>query len=232
MQSQIKMIHACRFKAAFFLMPLYLHNIQHQSAYEIGLMLLPASMMVALLSPLVGGIVDKHGLKPLLLLGFALLVASAFMQAIFSSHTGTAFILLAFILLGVGWACILSPSISVALSSVPESISGVAMGSLGTLHNFGGAMGLAIGTMVYHYSAKLILLSQVRQPIQTSSAWLDKAIADPENAVRIIQHATGDSFQQARELFQSFFMQGYGGTMELLVGVSLVTLVMIFMIIK
>jgi hypothetical protein len=56
--------------------------------------------------------------------------------------------------MGIGWACILGPSTVAALSSLPESMGAVAMGSSWTLHNMGGAVGLALGTVVYNIYAR------------------------------------------------------------------------------
>ena len=197
----------------FFLMPLYLHNIHLQTAYQIGLTILPATALVALLSPLVGYAVDKVGAKKVLLVGFISFTISALLQTYFSAQTSTAFIIFAFIFLGIGWACILSPSIVAALSSVPESISGVAIGTLGTLHNLGGAIGLAIGTVIYHYRAQIAVLTGKNNLV---GQWIDQAIADPEHAVAIIQEHTKMNLSAANTLFQHFFVSGYNGAMWLL----------------
>jgi EmrB/QacA subfamily drug resistance transporter len=137
------------YATVFFLMPLYLHNVLGLQAYQVGLVLLPASAMVALLSPTIGLLIDKIGIKKILTFGFALFSISAYMQTTFSSDTSLTFIVSASVIFGVAWACVLSPSITAALSSMPASISGVAMGSLDTLHNFGGSVGLAIAAALY-----------------------------------------------------------------------------------
>lgn len=140
------------YTVAFFFIPLYLHNTHGQTSDQMGLTLLAATSMVMILSPVVGHLVNKAGVKKILLLGFLFFIASLSMQMTFSAETPIGFIVLSLIFFGTGWACVLSPSIITAIASVPESASGVAMGSVGTLHNCGGAIGLAIGTLVYHAS--------------------------------------------------------------------------------
>lgn len=217
------------YTVAFFLIPLYLHSIQGETSYEIGLTLLPATAMVAILSPLVGQAIDKYGYTKVLMLGFGFLAGSALMQTYFVLHTPVWFILLAFIMLGIGWACVLSPSIVAALSSFPESMGGVAMGSVGTLHNFGGAIGLALGTVVYHYQAKSVVISELfKNQLNGASGWIDRAIGDPENAIHIIQQSTNLDVIKANELFQHFFIYGYSSAMWLLVASSIAALVIIF----
>jgi len=139
----------------FFLIPLYLHFIRHQEGYTIGLMLLPATMIVTLLSSTTGRMVDLYGPKYILMLGLALCSLTAFCQSYFNAETSILIILFAYLLFGVGWACILSPSIVAAMSTVTKDHSGVAMGTIGTLHNLGGAIGLALGTFIYEAGAHI-----------------------------------------------------------------------------
>jgi EmrB/QacA subfamily drug resistance transporter len=111
----------------FFLIPLYLHYIHHQAGYQIGLSLLPATVMVALLSSTAGRIVDKKGPKGVLMTGLLLFLISGLLQSQFGVNSSIYFILFAYLIFGIGWAFILSPSIVAALSSIPKESSGVGM---------------------------------------------------------------------------------------------------------
>jgi MFS family permease len=153
----------------FFLIPLYLDEIHGQSALHIGLSLLPATAMMALLPPLTGKWVDRRGPKGVLLLGCAFLAISAVLQIGFREAEYFYFMLLAYTLFGMGFACILGPSIVAAMSSVPKAFSGVAIGTIGTVHNFGGAIGLAVGTTVYSLYAGTTLHLASAQPQQGTS---------------------------------------------------------------
>jgi EmrB/QacA subfamily drug resistance transporter len=137
----------------FFLIPLYLDYIHGLSVLQIGLTLLPATAMIAILSPMTGKMVDKHGPKGVLMAGYAFLTLSAILQIVFAPQDYFYFTVFAYILFGIGFACILSPSLVAAMSSIPQESSGVASGTVGTLHNFGGAIGLAIGTIIYTFYA-------------------------------------------------------------------------------
>ncbi|TNF69000.1 MAG: DHA2 family efflux MFS transporter permease subunit [Gammaproteobacteria bacterium] len=212
---------------AFFLMPLYLHNIHHLSGYKIGLALLPASLMVAILSPVVGSWLHHSGPKVVLACGFFLFACSAFMQIFFSSQTQLWFIELSFLLFGIGWALIVSPSFVVALSTLPKEIGGVAMGTLGTLHNFGGALGLALGTVIYsHFSFNQLISGLKTLHIQTGS-WVTEAIADPNNATSLISSHIKFGYQHAQQLFEDAFIKGYSSSMWLLLIVALLGLAII-----
>jgi predicted MFS family arabinose efflux permease len=211
----------------FFLLPLYLHNIRGQSPDQIGLTLLPATLMCAFLSPLVGRVLDKHGPKKVLLMGFSLFALSALLQLWFDASSNIGFIIATLILFGIGWSFILSPSIVAALSSVPEAVGGVAMGALGTLHNFGGAIGLAIGTVAYNFFAMKDLLENLAVQNIKQGAWTPAVVANPDTAVQILQSNTGITSAHAITLSQQFFVHGYHSAMGLLVVISLVAFLIV-----
>ena len=126
----------------------------------IGLMLLPATAMVTLLSSMTGSIVDTKGPKYLLVSGLGLCCITAFCQSWFNAETSIVIVLLSYWIFGVAWACILSPSIVAAVSTVSKDHSGVAMGTIGTLHNLGGTIGLALGTLIYETGAQIPAIKQ------------------------------------------------------------------------
>lgn len=212
----------------FFLIPLYLHFIHGQTGYQIGLSLLPATAMVAVLSSVTGRMVDKKGPKVVLCLGLALFAISALLQAQFGATTSIYLILFSYLIFGIGWACILSPSIIAALSSLPKEAAGVGMGTLGTLHNLGGAIGLAVGTLIYNILSKKTLLSMLSHEQIPAGKWVDQAIANIDNALHILENYTGLSSDRVSHFFQQYFLSGYRGAMWFLVFTSLVALITAF----
>lgn len=135
---------------AFFVMPLYLALVRGESVQASGLLLLPTTLGVAVLSPVVGRLVDRKGPALLIKAGLLLFLLSALLQAGFDRQTSLGYLLVAFVVMGLGWASILGPSTVLGISSVPQNVSSVAMGSLMTLHNIGGGLGLAVGVGLYH----------------------------------------------------------------------------------
>ncbi len=154
---------------AFFLMPIYLTEARGHTGLAIGLSLLPCTAVVAALSPVVGRLADRWGTRPLLLGGFAAFAVSALLQSAFSPATGLPLIVVAFAVMGAGWALVLGPATVTALSAVPERMAGLAVGSSWTFHNLGGALGLAAGMVLYRahhdltdgYRAAMWLLAAV-----------------------------------------------------------------------
>jgi EmrB/QacA subfamily drug resistance transporter len=63
--------------AAFFLMPLYLKNIIGEQPYKIGILLVPITVLMAIVAPIPGRIIDFRDAKIPILLGLASLAVSA-----------------------------------------------------------------------------------------------------------------------------------------------------------
>jgi EmrB/QacA subfamily drug resistance transporter len=216
----------------FFLIPLYLHYIHGQTGYQIGLSLLPATFMVSALSSVTGKIVDKKGPKGVLCVGLIMFTISALLQLQFGVQSPIYLLLFSYLIFGVGWACILSPSIVAALSSLPKESIGVGMGTIGTLHNLGGAIGLALGTLIYNVLSKNTLLSLLNQRQIPGGDWINQAIANTDRAVQIIQENTNLGLQEVTEVFHHYFLKGYQGAIWLLVISSLLALLAVILGLK
>jgi MFS family permease len=141
----------------FFFVPLHLNAVGYTSTLIIGLILLPANIMVAVLSPFSEWFCKKLSPRVVLSIGYSLFLISALSQHFLAGQHELIFILPPLILFGIGWACILTPSFITALSSVPESKGASAMGSIGTWHNIGGACGLALGASLGYQNGMLLI---------------------------------------------------------------------------
>lgn len=209
--------------AAFFLMPLYLRIVGHFGGLMIGVMLLPTTAVMAAASPIAGRLCDRIGAKKLLVAGFACFSVSAAMQAQFSITPSIEHILVAYAAMGLGWACILTPSTVAALSSVPENFGGVATGASWTLHNLGGAIGLSIATIVYQTSAMDWMVHVAEGRFAIDPAMARALVSDPAaSAMQISQ--VNISVVRANSLIEQLFVHGYQASMRMLVVVSLLAL--------
>jgi EmrB/QacA subfamily drug resistance transporter len=205
---------------AFFLMPLYLKIIGHFDGFMIGTMLLPTTAVTALASPVVGRIADRIGVRPLLLAGLLLLALSAVMQARLADDTSVIYLVMAFGVLGLGWACVLGPSTVAALASVPERLGAVAMGASWTLHNLGGAVGLSIATIVYQVFARDWLVHPANSGMRLSADTAGAIVADPLSAAQRLA-SLGMAPDTVEKTVGQFFVHGYQASMWLLLGLSL-----------
>ncbi|MER6052091.1 MFS transporter [Streptomyces sp. NPDC001793] len=205
---------------AFFLMPLYLVSVRHYGGTASGLMLLPCTAVMAVLSPVVGRLVDRCPPRLLLCAGFAAFALSAALQARFDRDSGVASVVVAFALMGVGWALVLGPATVAALSAVPERLAGTAVGSSWTFHNLGGAIGLAVGMAVHRRSARDALDAVLAAHHLPGGAWTARAVADPGGGAGLLRVHTGWDGRAVEALAGDLFLRGNQAAMWLLCGVA------------
>ncbi len=107
------------FMAPSIMVPLFVQDIQGQSAAVSGLVILPGAVLLGILNPVTGRLLDKHGPRPLLAVGGALIVAGTLA---FSACTEAVPEWLVTVLYGVrivGIACIMMPMTGHACTTLP-----------------------------------------------------------------------------------------------------------------
>ena len=131
--------------SSFFLLALYLQQVEHYSAAQTGLAFTAIALPIAILSNVVGPLVRRVGARPLLVVGL-LLVASALAYLLrLPAHSDYAVDLLpAFLLMGVGMALSWVPVTIASLAGVSPTDAGIASGISNTARQVGGAVGLAV----------------------------------------------------------------------------------------
>ncbi|MDF1795797.1 MAG: MFS transporter [Coxiellaceae bacterium] len=135
-----------------YLAPLYLHDVLLHHGYELGLLMLPISISLALSSRLVSTLTKVCGLKRLLGIALLLMAISDLMQLHFSMQHMPVYLCITFLLIGFSWGIAYAGSTSYALSVIPNEHTATASSLFMTIRNFGGGFGLAItGTLFYHF---------------------------------------------------------------------------------
>jgi EmrB/QacA subfamily drug resistance transporter len=122
---------------------LYLEEILNYSPLETGFITFISSSPVLFMAPLAGLLSDRYGSKVPIACGYLLIIFSFFWLA-FDSLPSLLTLMLSLIAFGAGVPFIFTPSISSAISSVPQEKTGVAMGMIFTLRMLGGTIGLAL----------------------------------------------------------------------------------------
>jgi EmrB/QacA subfamily drug resistance transporter len=125
------------------LMTQYLQNVQGYSAERTGLMILPFSLMVMLLSPRVGRLMGHFGARPLILFGLCALILGL-LTLVESGRGSTALVLLGFAMCGLGCALSVTPITTLAMTSVPPQRSGMASGIMSAQRAIGSSVGYAV----------------------------------------------------------------------------------------
>ena len=149
----------------FFYVSLYVQQILGYSPVEAGASFLPATILIAVLAPQVGRVVDRVGSRWLTGSGMVLLSVSL---VLFSRlGTGSTYweILPGLVVMGVGMAFTMTPTTAAAMGSVPRDQAGVGSAVLNSMRQVGGSLGIAItGAIVAHVSASSLAAGDT-QPV-------------------------------------------------------------------
>ena len=131
--------------STFFLLALYLQQVEHYSAAQTGVAFTAIALPIATLSNVVGPLVRRVGARPVLVLGLLLIVISESLMMRLPLHLNYAVDLLpAFLLLGVGMSLSWVSVTIASLAGVSPADSGIASGIANTARQVGGAVGLAV----------------------------------------------------------------------------------------
>jgi EmrB/QacA subfamily drug resistance transporter len=125
------------------LMTQYLQNVQGYSAERTGLMILPLSLVIMLLSPRVGRLVGHFGARLLILLGLCALILGL-LALVASGHGSAGLVLVGFGVCGLGAALCVTPITTLAMTSVPQQRAGMASGIMSAQRAIGSSVGYAV----------------------------------------------------------------------------------------
>ncbi|MBP3977875.1 MDR family MFS transporter [Microbacterium sp. BLY] len=131
------------------LLPQYLQNVAGLTALESGLILLPGSVLMGLLGPVMGRVYDAKGTRPLLIPGTILVSAALFFYSTVGEHTVWWMLIIVQAAMSVGLAMSFTPLFSSSLGSLHRSLYSHGSAVLNTLQQVGGAAGVALLTVTY-----------------------------------------------------------------------------------
>ena len=142
-----------------FLLPLYLQQLRGYPVLDAGLILLPQAITMIVLTPLVGHLYNVINRRCIVASGMGLLIAGYLNMVRFTMETGVLQMLLAFILVGAGLACLYTALTTITMGAVPSSHLAPATSFYGLMRRVGANIGFAlISTQVtklkaIHYEA-------------------------------------------------------------------------------
>ena len=141
--------------SAVFVFPLYAQRIIGYSAFQTGVMLLPGTLMAAMISPFLGKMLQS-GLRPqyLIILGFGFSAIFGYLMSGSNLESGGANFFVPLLFRGVGAALLIVPLTALAVSELkPADIpQGAALNNM--MRQMGGSFGIAlINTYIAHRAA-------------------------------------------------------------------------------
>lgn len=205
-----------------FFDPLYLQIIKGQTPQLSGFVLFAVPIAVFLVAFLVGWLISRLGILNTILLGLSLACLSTLLQIFFSGTTSLIYILFSFIFLGSMWAMGNTVSIIAVQAAVDQDRKGVATGSLVTLFNIGGSIGLTIAVVIYNFLTSTSLSSQQDALSVAEFGNLKELISNPAHSLQLtISDVT-------EKLFNKLFIHGFVGVMSFLFVLSVTAFIIVF----
>ncbi len=141
--------------SAVFVFPLYAQRLIGYSAFQTGVMLLPGTLMAAMISPFLGRML-QGGLRPqyLIILGFGMSAVFGYLMSGSNLESGSPSFFIPLLFRGVGAALLIVPLTALAVSELnPADIpQGAALNNM--MRQMGGSFGIAlINTYIAHRAA-------------------------------------------------------------------------------
>ncbi|MDB6261033.1 DHA2 family efflux MFS transporter permease subunit [Lactobacillus amylovorus] len=131
-----------------FLLPNYIQLTNNSTAMTAGLLVLPAGAVGAIMGPIGGNLLDKHGARNVTLAGVYLMIAELAIFAIFSRNMSNIFIMLVYILYMGGMGMILGNVMTYALSRIDKKWVTQGNAILSTVQQFAGAVGTSVTSAI------------------------------------------------------------------------------------
>lgn len=138
----INMVVMLSLYGGMILLPIYLQNLRGFSALDSGLLLLPGSLIMGLLGPFAGKLLDTIGLKPLAIFGIAVMTYATWELTKLNMDTPYMTIMGIYVLRSFGMAFIMMPMVTAAINAFQHGIHGNAF--LNTMRQLAGSIGTAI----------------------------------------------------------------------------------------
>lgn len=152
--------------ANFFLLTLYVQQVLGFSALKAGLTFLATAGTAILAAGVAQALVTRAGVKPVVIVGFALMAAGMLWYTQIPPDGSYASDLLpGYLFVGVGLPFAFIPVSIAALGGVGGHQAGLASGLLNTVQQIGGALGVAIAATIFTSHATTLLERGEPQPV-------------------------------------------------------------------
>lgn len=129
---------------SLILLPIYVQSVLGYDTLESGLVLLPGGLLMGLLGPIVGRIVDSRGPRFVLVPGTIITALALWSMALFTDTSSIWQVLATHVGLSLGLAGVFTPLFAVSLGSLPPRLISYGSATISTVQQVAGAAGTAL----------------------------------------------------------------------------------------
>jgi len=135
--------------ANIILLSLYLQYIKGLSATMAGSIMMIQPLTMAVFSPLMGRLSDKHEPRILASIGMAITAFGLLMLAFLNTNSEILYLISALVITGFGFSLFSSPNVNAIMSTVEKQQYGSATGSIATMRILGQMTSVVIVTLIF-----------------------------------------------------------------------------------
>jgi MFS family permease len=135
--------------AVSFMLPFYLEELRGFPTEEVGLLLTPVPITIAVIAPFSGMLADRFGTRWLAAGGLTIACLGLVFISQLNAQSSIWDIIWRLVLTGVGQAIFQSPNNSALMGAAPREQQGVAAGSLATGRVFGQSLSVALSGAIF-----------------------------------------------------------------------------------
>jgi len=214
LSSVISIVIAMAMFSAMLLLPIYVQNIRGITPLKSGLLMLPGSILMGIMSPITGKLFDKFGGRVLAIIGLSITIFTSYMFSKLTLDTTYTELMLIYSARMLGMSMVMMPVMTNGLNQLPARYypHGTAMNN--TLQQVSGAIG----------SALLITIMSNRTKTHATD------LADSA-----MKHVTGKPTaemiaQMKQQIAMKAMLEGINDAFLVSVGIALIALVLAFFI--
>ena len=135
--------------ALMLLQPQYLQTVLGHSATAAGVLILPITVPMIVLSPFAGRLISSFGARGLMSAGMLCATVGMVLQTRVDAASGYGTLLPGFLLFGIALGLVYAPMSNAAMAAMPAAKAGIASGVLAMSRVLSGALSLAIGGAIF-----------------------------------------------------------------------------------
>jgi EmrB/QacA subfamily drug resistance transporter len=144
LSSAISIVITMAMFSAMLLLPIYVQSLRGISPIKSGLLMLPGSLLMGIMSPITGKLFDKYGGRVLAVIGLSITIITSYFLSTLTLHTSYTELILIYSARMFGMSMVMMPVMTNGLNQLPARYypHGTAMNS--TLQQVSGAIGSAL----------------------------------------------------------------------------------------
>ncbi|XVL29451.1 DHA2 family efflux MFS transporter permease subunit [Staphylococcus equorum] len=140
----INMIVTMSLYGGMILLPLYLQNLKGFSPMDSGILLLPGALIMGLMGPIAGKLLDTIGIKPLALIGTGIMTYATWELSKLNTNTTYTHLMIVYMIRSFGMSFIMMPIMTAGMNSLPQRLISHGNALSNTLRQLAGSIGTAL----------------------------------------------------------------------------------------